>query len=362
MTSNTAWQRHGCYKLGSEQYFNMPLEKAVLGCKDDWNSLDHFDPTAPARRQMAHMMYLRRTFPALQDGFDLVTRWNKTYLIQLPGSNGTSTEIGLWSVTRAALPSQNMPTVQQIWLLYTNENQTTTYPGNCLTKDWIVSPYIGGTTVKNLFFPFDSFQLQNSQDQYYKNGTAPYTGCPPSLTLDPYSFKAYVPLEQWVDPPPAMTKFSPGHDARIQAEKGDANATSIDIAFEYNTAMDCQYITANLRLNASSSGTGGQPTIRASSVNCQALQNQPLSILSGDTNSQWRYSATIDNVPDGIIELVLPNVPVNGNPQRTTGVSGFLSSRRYSLLISALVLVHRSPSPPQRFRRERHGLPSLRLR
>ncbi len=34
MTGNVAWQRHGCYKLGSEQYFNMPLERAVLGCKD----------------------------------------------------------------------------------------------------------------------------------------------------------------------------------------------------------------------------------------------------------------------------------------------------------------------------------------
>jgi alpha-1,3-glucan synthase len=44
MASNQAWQRHGCYKLGSEQYFNMPLEKSLLGCVDDWNSLDHFDP------------------------------------------------------------------------------------------------------------------------------------------------------------------------------------------------------------------------------------------------------------------------------------------------------------------------------
>ena len=38
MISNTAWQRHGCYTLGSDQYFNMPLGKAILGCQDDWNS------------------------------------------------------------------------------------------------------------------------------------------------------------------------------------------------------------------------------------------------------------------------------------------------------------------------------------
>jgi len=38
-----AWQRHGCYKLGSEQYYRMGLDRALLGCQDNWNSLDHFD-------------------------------------------------------------------------------------------------------------------------------------------------------------------------------------------------------------------------------------------------------------------------------------------------------------------------------
>lgn len=43
MTSNLAWQRHGCYKLGTSQYYQMNLDRALLGCQDDWNSLDHFD-------------------------------------------------------------------------------------------------------------------------------------------------------------------------------------------------------------------------------------------------------------------------------------------------------------------------------
>ncbi|KAG8897345.1 Cell wall alpha-1,3-glucan synthase ags1, partial [Tulasnella sp. 403] len=330
MTGNIAWQRHGCYKLGSEQYFNMPVESALLGCKDDWNSLDHFDPTAAPRRQMAHFMFLRRTFPSLQDGFNLVLRGNWTYWIQLPGSNDIGTQIGLWSATRSPLPSQNMTDVSQIWLLYTNENRTVTYNHPCNSPLWIGSPFTSGITVRNLFAPFDSFTLQDSGDSYYKNGTAPWTGCVPSLTMDPYSFKAYVPIDQWVDPPAALTRFLPGHDARIQAEQGDANATSIDIAFEYNTAMNCDYITQNLQINASSSGHGsGTPTVRQGSVNCQVLQNSPPSFLSGDTTSTWRWSGTLDNVPDGIIKLTLSNIQTNDG-RRNTGVTDHLLLRKGS--------------------------------
>jgi hypothetical protein len=78
MFSNKAWQRHGCYRLGSDQYFNIPLDKAVLGCMDDWNSLDHFDPTADSRRMFAHFLYLRTVYSSLQDGFNLVQRGNWT--------------------------------------------------------------------------------------------------------------------------------------------------------------------------------------------------------------------------------------------------------------------------------------------
>jgi len=86
MFSNTAWQRHGCYHLGSDQYFNMPLEKALIGCNDDWNSLDHFDPTASTRRMMTHFLYLRTVYNALQDGFNLVQRGNWTFYFPLATS------------------------------------------------------------------------------------------------------------------------------------------------------------------------------------------------------------------------------------------------------------------------------------
>ena len=130
MTSSQAWKLHGCYTLGSEQYFNMPLGKLLLGCHDDWSALDHFDPTTDTRRICSRFFQLRTIYGALQDGFNLLKHENWTYFIDRTGSNGSQTEIGLWSVSRSAIP--DMQTLQgtyqgQIWLLYSNENATSTH-------------------------------------------------------------------------------------------------------------------------------------------------------------------------------------------------------------------------------------------
>ena len=59
-----------------------------------------------------------------------------------------------------------------------------------------------------------------------------------TITLKPYSFGAYVPVDVWYPPPPTMTHFSPGHDARLLTIPGAANETSFDISFEYDREMD----------------------------------------------------------------------------------------------------------------------------
>lgn len=43
MSSAVAWQVHGCYKVGSAQYYNWDdlVDAATDGCNDPWNSLDH---------------------------------------------------------------------------------------------------------------------------------------------------------------------------------------------------------------------------------------------------------------------------------------------------------------------------------
>lgn len=160
MAASKAWQRHGCYHLGSDQYFNMPLEKSLIGCEDDWNSLDHFDPTAQNRRVIKHFHHLRSQYPALQDGLNVVAQGNWTTFEQLPGSNQTQTELGLWTALRGPINSiqtyadNDYPDL--VFLLYTNENATKTYDNPCDGDSWISTPFQGTQTIKNLIYPVRS--------------------------------------------------------------------------------------------------------------------------------------------------------------------------------------------------------------
>ena len=318
MFSNKAWQRHGCYRLGSDQYFNMPLQKALLGCLDDWNSLDHFDPTADSRRMFAHFLYLRSVYSALQDGFNLVQRGNWTYFIQRPGSNGTATEMGLFSISRSEISGvQNLTgnVTDQVWMLFTNENTTKTWQFDCNSSSWISSPYVSGTTVRNLVAPFENYTLADSLSSFNNDGKAPYQGCLSGVSMDPYSFKILVPATEWVAPRPALTKFLPGHDSRISS---DTNATTLTISFEFNTVMSCTGVTQALSLNMSSSGHGSNPTFDPNSVSCGSVQDADTPRIPGDIQSVWSWSVTLQNVPDGILALTLTNAQASDG--RTTQV------------------------------------------
>jgi alpha-1,3-glucan synthase len=318
MFATNAWQRHGCYHLGSEQYFNMPLQKSLIGCLDDWNSLDHFDPTADSRRLTAQMYYLRNNYGALQDGWGLTQLGNWTYVIQRPGSNGTSTEMGLWTASRSFMDVQNKTGAQttDIFILYTNENTTNTYAFDCSTSLWISSPFAANTIVRNLFYPFENYTLQTSGQ---KTGNLT-TGCLNKVTMDPYSFKALVPAENWIAPRPALTKFSPGHDTRINSDNG---TTTVDVRLEFNVAMDCAGVSKAIALNMSSSGNGSAPTFNAASASCGAVSNPDATVLPGDTPSAWFWQTTLTNVPDGILQITIDNAP-SATTGVTTGVRVFI--------------------------------------
>lgn len=291
--------------MGSEQYFNMPLDKSVIGCMDDWNSLDHFDPTADSRRMISHFMYLRTVYNALQDGFNLVQRGNWTYMIQRPGSNETETEMGLWSASRSGISGVQTLTgnhTDQVWLLFTNENSTQTYQFDCKGSLWISSPYQSGTIVRNLFAPFEQYTLQDSLSSYNNDGKAPYYGCLNTITMDPYGYKALVPLAEWVGPRAALTSFSPGHDARLDSS---VNSSTVTVRFEFNVAMDCDSITSALSLNMSSSGKGSTPSFSKTAVSCGAVTNPAATTLPGDMTSAYYWSVELQNVPDGILALTL---------------------------------------------------------
>lgn len=117
MSSATAWQDHGCYKVGNTKFtnWNTWLPGGYdRGCKDDWNSLDHRDPAHPVRNIMKSMFEMRARYPVLNDGFYVRTLSKQTYPIYLPGSMGTATETGLWSVFRSRWPGSSQLRVRRV--------------------------------------------------------------------------------------------------------------------------------------------------------------------------------------------------------------------------------------------------------
>lgn len=317
MPGNLAWKRHGCYQLGSQQYYNMPLDKSTLGCHDDWNALDHFDPTADSRRLFAQFNYLRSHFVALQDGYALTELGNWTYYIQREGSNGTATEMGLWSISRSEMSGVQSLTgtnTNAVWMFFTNENSTNTWTYDCNDTLWISSPYESGTVVQNLFYPYETYTLEQSSSSYNNDSQAPWFGCLGSITMDGYGFKALVPVANWLSPPPALTAFTPGHDYRINSE---TSGTSVDISLEFNTEMDCNSVTNSITLAMSSSSTGSIPTI--SNANCANMNSSANVVVQGVSRTQWVWNATLTNFGDGILNITVNNP--SSSSGNSTGVS-----------------------------------------
>lgn len=163
MSAASAWQLHGCYTLGASQYYDWPVESATTGCHDNSVSLDHRDPTHPVRNIVKGMYAQRQNFPVLNDGLALLSLSNQTHEVQFPGSNGTATEMGLWSIVRTHLsPIQEQSDFEtSVWLVYQNEGKQVDYTFDCTSDtNGLLAPYAGGTTVKNLLAPYEELRLQ----------------------------------------------------------------------------------------------------------------------------------------------------------------------------------------------------------
>lgn len=322
MFSNTAWKRHGCYKLGSDQYFNIPLSKSLLGCLDDWNTLDHFDPTANTRRLWRRMFQLRDVYGVLQDGYGLRQLRKVIHTIQRPYSTAP-TDQGLWTFVREELSNglQNVTGEfnDPVFLLFSNENTTTTFTFSCTGDQSNVTPFPPGR-MRNLFAPYETITTEDSGVANPGAGENAVFGCIPSITLEPFAFKAFVPVAQWVAPLPAITKFSPGHDHRISSDAG----SSVNVVLEFNVEMNCDSVTNSITFDVSSNTKVSAPTISGKPT-CGPVNNPDPNIITGGDVSAWSWSATLNNVPDGIIRMTVtkPSAEATGGGD-TGAVDHFL--------------------------------------
>jgi len=70
-----------------------------------------------------------------------------------------------------------------------------------------------------------------SRHCHHKSRFLPFFECinSESIAMQPYGVKALVPAEFWVAPTPALTRFMPGHDARIGVTDDGLNPNNINI-------------------------------------------------------------------------------------------------------------------------------------
>ncbi|CAJ2501836.1 Uu.00g046890.m01.CDS01 [Anthostomella pinea] len=322
MSPSPAWQTHGCYSGGSDQYFKMPLVAARTGCLDETVSWDHRDPSHPIRNVIKAMYKLRNEYPVLHDGLFLQQLSNQTEMITYPGSNETSTETGLWSVMRSAFEGvQDFGNSTAVWLVYHNRNETTEYSFDCtLNTSALIAPFDAGTTVKNLFFPHDEITLTESTKKLGIKGSTEYNGCSSKLSMLPYEFRAYVPKSKFVPPPAMITMFSPGHDSRVISAEADK---SVKIEFHVSAAMDCDSFTRAIEF-ASITGNNAVPEIDNSTVICTSGSDVETLPYIGAVASAWKWSASITNVEDGVHQIIVRNATTEDMGSFTNSVDRFL--------------------------------------
>lgn len=323
IAASPAWQAHGCYSLlPATLYFDMPLNASLTGCDDDTVSYDHRDPSHPIRNVIKHMYFLRNQYPVLTDGFYLRELSKQTETIYLPGSSGVGTETGIWSVMRNQfLGIQDLgENATEIWLLYHNRNETHTYTFDCSnSSSALLAPFDTDTTVKNLFFPHDELTLTASTEKLGINGSTEYNGCYDSLTLDRFEFRAYVPIDSWVPPPPMITKFLPGHDTRHLAT-GDS--ISLNVSLHFNVEMDQDYLLQAINFT-SSTESSLTPSIDTSTVQCGNVSDTQPDYI-GIIATAWGCSFNVTNLAPGIHQMAVHKAVTADQGSSTDAVDRFL--------------------------------------
>ena len=334
MASSSAWQVHACYKVGAagNGYYNLPLDSANQTCGDDSVSLDHRDPSHPIRNIIKRMYEIRQQYPVMNDGFLLQSLPSQLRNLYLPGSNTNPTPTGLWNVYRGRTQGvQNFTDGQGnqgAWLLLSNDNVTREYtcdcsaPTNTSESEVIVAPFPAGTTVKNLFWPYEEIALNASTGRFGIEQSTELNGCLPNLTMPAWGYKAFVPVDKFTQPGPTITKLVPGHDQRIESEVPLGEQQSLPIELEFSREMDCQSVLAGISVQ-STTQDGQVMQLDRSSVLCSPINGQASDLVAVPA-SAWSFTATLTNISHGVHTVTLTNVTTAAGDSSTVAVDRFM--------------------------------------
>lgn len=330
MSSAQAWQMHGCYKIGDHNLNDWPASNLLHACHDDTVSLDHRDPSHPVYGVIKQMFELRERYPVLNDGFMFQQISAQVDEYKLPGSKGAVTEHGLYSSVRGVEHElqEDLTTGhgnQMVWLLYSNRNFTEHYVSNCIDdSSAIAAPWEVNTTVRNLFWPFETYDLtETAAVNVMLEGTSFMAGCLHDVVMEPYGFKALVPVQNWTMPSPIITKFAPGHDHRFVSNTSSADADSVDFELRFSDEMDCDSVKNALSFQ---SVTEHNETARlADSVSCQTIEDPKREVnFTGPSASMWYLRATLENVYDGVHRVTVDNATNQAGNASTQSTDHFM--------------------------------------
>ncbi|KAK7739053.1 Cell wall alpha-1,3-glucan synthase ags1 [Cytospora paraplurivora] len=322
ITPAPAWKMHGCYSLGASQYINWPIDQGRHGCEDDNVPRDHRDPSHPMRNILKAMYAMRENYDALTEGWLVQQLANQTDSTILYGST-TPTERGIWSIARAFFPTvQGQFASDPVWFVYHNRENTTSYNFDCSKNETgFFAPFDANAVLKNLFYPYDEIILKSSPKYLGFSGSSNASGCLSEVTLAPFEYRAYVAKSKWKEAPPLITKFSPGHDVSIDS----ANAKgSVDISFHFSREMDCDGVTKSMTISSLIEGNDGHAEIDNTTVKCTTLTDDERPPYVGAIGSKWSWSATIQNVKDGIHSITVKNAATKDGKVNTNSTDKFL--------------------------------------
>ena len=333
MVSNTASQIHGCYGLGEKVFVDMPYDRVKDGCHDDTISLDHRDPSHPLQNILKRMFELRLQYPVLNDGFNLTTLSTRLYDLHLPGSGALPSPMGIWSVYRGrnadvqdfnGTAAGNLP----VWLLFHNQNQTVTYEFSCKNPNTtsedsaLVAAFAANTTVKNLFYPYETYTLEDSEFNYTLQGLDQAGGCISAVTLRPWEFKAFVPESEWVQPKPVITWLSPSHDERVLSNVTYDATESVQIEIGFSENMNCSDVANSLTI-ASATQLGVTAVLNMTSVACSNTTFFKAGLL-GEVPTTFSFHAELTNVANGVHTITVDNPSMDGVIQTTQAKDKFM--------------------------------------
>ncbi|TDZ61500.1 Cell wall alpha-1,3-glucan synthase mok13 [Colletotrichum trifolii] len=296
-----AWKYHGCYVGNNSVYVGWPITKGKKGCEDDTVAHDHRDPSHAVRNFMKRMFSFRNTFPALEGGWLVEELAKKTAGVQYSGSS-VATETGIWSVVRDYFSGVQSQTSDPVWLVYHNSPNETTYTFDCTNEaDAFIAPFDSGSKLRDLFSTDGEITLESSPKENSFKGAGHTAGCLSSITMAPFGFRAYVPTAKWPKIKTSITGFEPGHDTPIDST--DANG-KIPIAFKFSTELTCATVTEAVSAYVVVDGNT-RTNLTFDTPVCGAMDPIEKESFIGAIPSVWKWSANLQNVPDGIIKITV---------------------------------------------------------